>query len=143
MRGDSYAARPRAGYGAIAIVVFAVGLSSTVDMNSALAQSAKYDGNYTGTQTLVQNEEVKNYSKCLGGPFKRTLIIKGGTAAFIYNPTSSAEVLGTVGADGEVSAAESNPQGGVRLTGQIQGDDFTGKIWSVICTYSLQLKRTR
>ena len=26
------------------------------------AQGARYDGGYTGTQTLAQNDEVKNYS---------------------------------------------------------------------------------
>jgi len=139
MRSDRSAVRQRAGY--VAIVVFAVGLNSTADMAAALAQGAKYDGSYTGTQTLTQNDEVKNYSKCLSGPFKRTLVVKGGTVSFVYNPTSAAAVLGTVAADGEVSAYESTPQGGVKLTGKIQGDDFTGKIWSAICTYSLQLKR--
>lgn len=139
MRSDRYAMRQRAG--CVAIAVFAVGLKSTVDMAEALAQGAQYDGSYTGTQTLAQNDEVKNYSKCLSGPFKRTLVVKGGTVKFVYNPTSSAAVLGTVGADGEVSAYESTPQGGVKLTGRIQGDDFTGEIWSAICTYSLQLKR--
>lgn len=139
MSGDRYTARQRAG--CVATAAFAVGLNTTVDLTAALAQDPKYDGSYTGSQALAQNDEVKNYSKCLRGPFKRTLVVKDGTVTFVYNPNSLAAVSGTVGADGEVSAYQSTPQGGVKLTGKIQGDDFTGKIWSAICTYSLQLKR--
>jgi hypothetical protein len=29
----------------------------------------------------------------------------------------------------------------VALVGKIAGDQFSGKVWSIICTYSLDLKR--
>jgi len=115
-----------------------VSLSS---VTTAAAQPARYDGVYAGSQILTDKGPSPNYSQCLPGPFKRHLVVKDGVATYTYNPTYQGQVTGTVGADGDVSASASEPTGGVSLSGKIQGDDFTGEVWSLYCTYSLTLKR--
>lgn len=50
-------------------------------------------------------------------------------------------MTGTVSADGGVSGTVSTTGGGVSLSGRIQGNEFTGEVWSIICTYTLQMKR--
>ena len=123
------------------IMLITAGLISMTDVNYASAQSSKFDGVYTGVQTLTDKPSDLNYSHCLRGPFKRKLIVKDGAVTYTYNPTSQAQVTGTVSADGDVIASESNATGGVNLSARIQGDELTGEVWSVYCTYSLQLKR--
>jgi hypothetical protein len=136
----------RAGIGRVATTIlmfflFGFGIASTSFHNDALAQATKYDGTYLGSQTLTEKGSDNNYSQCLRGPFKRRLVVKDGVAAYTYNPTYQGRVTGTVSADGDVSGSTSEPTGGVVLAGKIQGDDFTGEVWSLYCTYSLQLKR--
>jgi hypothetical protein len=109
----------------------------------AAAQTTQFDGTYAGTQTLSENGSVANYSECLKGPFKRKLVVKDGAAIYTFNPTYQGQVTGTVNADGDVSGSASDPSGGEALSGRIAGDDFTGEVWSLYCTYSLQLKRVR
>ena len=123
------------------VMLIAAGIILTANINYASAQSSKYDGVYAGVQTLTDKPSDLNYSQCLHGPFKRKLIVKDGTVTYTYNPTSQAQVTGTVSADGDVTASESNATGGVNLSARIQGDELTGEVWSVYCTYSLQLKR--
>jgi hypothetical protein len=118
-----------------------VSIVIVTDIGFAAAQSAKYDGTYAGLQTLSEDGSVANYSKCLRGPFKRRLVVKGDAVTYEYNPTYHGDVTGTVNADGDVSAGASTTSGGVSLSGKIQGDDFTGEVWSLYCTYSLRLKR--
>jgi hypothetical protein len=122
------------------IIIFAFLL---VNPANGLAQVEKYDGIYAGIQTLMDSAPGGNYSKCLHGPFKRRLVIKYGTATYVYNPTYQGEVFGTVNADGVVSASASTLSGGASLSGKIDGDLFTGKVWSLICTYSVRLKRSQ
>ena len=111
-------------------------------MNPTLAQPAKYDGVYAGLQTLTEKSSANNYSKCLKGPFKRKLVIKDGTATYVFNPTYQGQVTGSVGEGGDVAATDpAATGGGVSLAGKIQGDEFAGEIWSLYCTYSLQLTR--
>jgi len=112
-----------------------------INIGSAMAQTAKYDGIYAGLQTLSEGAP-DNYSKCLHGPFKRKLIIKNGAINYTYNPTYQGQVAGSVDADGDVTADEVTSNGGVKLSGKIEGDDFTGEIWGSFCTYSLRLKRS-
>src|SRR5258708_7664087 len=116
-------------------------IASVTQMNFALAQSAKYDGVYAGSQTLTEGSSDNNYSKCLKGPFKRKLVVKDGTVAYVYNPTYQGQVAGTVSEGGEVAATDPAATGGVSLAGTIQGDEFIGEVWSLYCTYSLRLKR--
>ena len=106
-----------------------------------MAQAAQYDGVYAGSQTLTEGGSAPNYSQCLRGPFKRRLVVKDGAATYTYNPTYQGQVTGTVNADGDVSATAAEPSGGVGLSGKIAGDAFTGEVWSLYCTYSLELKR--
>ena len=110
-------------------------------MNSAAAQTAQYDGVYKGTQTLTDDPNDHNYSQCLKGPFKRQMVVKNGAATYTYNPTYQGQVVGTVAADGTITGSEETSAGGVALLGKIEGDQFTGKVWSIICTYKLDLKR--
>ena len=116
-------------------------IASMTTLQSVAAQPANYDGVYVGWQTLTENSSDNNYSECLRGPFKRRLVVKGGTATYTYNPSYQGEVTGTVSADGDVSGSSSTPSGGVDLSGKIQGNGFTGEVWSLYCTYSLQLQR--
>jgi autotransporter translocation and assembly factor TamB len=124
----------------IAIVLFATIVSLGAG-NFAFAQSTQYDGIYAGTQTLTESSSDHNYSQCLKGPFKRKMAIKNGAVTYTYNPTSDGQVTGTVSATGDVTATASTSTGGVDLSGKIQGADFTGEVWSIYCTYALQLKR--
>jgi hypothetical protein len=115
--------------------VFALG------SGEAGAQTSQFNGVYTGMQTLTENSSDLNYSHCLRGPFKRKLIVQDGSVSYTFNPTSQAGVTGTVSSAGDVVASASEPGGGARLSGKIAGNDFTGEIWSIYCTYSLELKR--
>jgi hypothetical protein len=135
MKTNSYTAQKIWAYGVIIICT-----TSIINISSAMAQTTTYDGIYAGLQTLSENAP-DNYSKCLHGPFKRKLIINNGTVKYTYNPTYQGQVTGSVDADGDVTADESTSNGGIKLSGKIQGDDFTGEIWGSFCTYSLQLKR--
>ena len=137
MRIDRNAAQTIAG----CIAIICAGGISVVNVGPALAQSANFNGTYAGTQTLMDDGAAPNYAKCLRGPFKRKLVVKDGAITYAYNPTYHREVTGTVNADGNVSAYLPTPDGGVKLEGKIQGDDFTGEVWSVLCTYSVELKR--
>ncbi|HXO02546.1 MAG TPA: hypothetical protein VN900_10850 [Stellaceae bacterium] len=110
---------------------------------SAHAQTGKFDGIYAGSQTLTDSGPVTNYSQCLRGPFKRKLVVKDGIATYTFNPTYQGRVIGTINADGDVSGAAREPSGGVSLSGKIAGGAFTGEVWSLYCTYTLQLKRVR
>ena len=118
-----------------------LGIASVLGVNSASAQAAQYDGVYKGTQTLTDDPNDHNYSKCLKGPFKRQMVVKDGAATYTYNPTYQGQVVGTVAADGTITGSEETSAGGVALVGKIDGDQFTGKVWSIICTYALDLKR--
>ena len=106
------------------------------------AEPASYDGVYAGTQVLSERSSDQNYAQCLKGPFKRKLVIKGGEATYVYNPTYQGAATGKVSPDGDVSATDSAATGGVSLSGKIAGDAFTGEVWSLYCTYSVTLRRT-
>jgi len=125
----------------LAAMLGSLGIATVWGINLAAAQTAQYDGVYKGTQTLTDDPNDHNYSKCLKGPFKRQMVIKDGKAVYTYNPTYDGEVPGIVSADGDVSGSVETSSGGVALVGKIQGDQFTGKVWSIICTYALDLKR--
>lgn len=125
----------------LAAMLGSFGVASVLGVKCAVAQTAQYDGVYKGTQTLTADPNDHNYSKCLKGPFKRNLVVKGGAATYTYNPTYQGQVIGTVAEDGTVTGSEPTSAGGVALVGKIEGDQFTGKVWSIICTYTLDLKR--
>jgi hypothetical protein len=125
----------------LAAMSLSFGVASVLIANLAVAQNAQYDGTYAGTQTLTSDPADHNYAQCLKGPFKRKMVIKDGKAAYTYNPSYDGEVPGIVDADGNVSGSIETSSGGVALFGKIQGDAFSGKVWSIICTYSLDLKR--
>jgi hypothetical protein len=122
-------------------LLLSLGIVTGLGVGSALAQTAPFDGTYAGTQTLTDDPVEHNYSKCLKGPFKRKMVVKGGRAVYTYNPTYDGQVSGIVDADGNVSGSVETSSGGVALSGKIQGDQFTGKVWSIICSYAVDLKR--
>jgi hypothetical protein len=124
-----------------AAALLAAGVAALPAAGAAAAEPANYDGAYAGTQSLSERSSDQNYSKCLKGPFKRKLVVKGGEATYIYNPTYQGAVTGKVSADGDVSASDPSATGGVSLAGKIEGDAFTGEVWSVYCTYSVKLRR--
>ena len=126
----------------LAALFLSLGVASFAATRPAAAQTTQYDGVYAGTQTLTGDGSAHNYSQCLKGPFKRSLFVKNGAVTYLYNPTTNMEVIGTVNADGDVSASASTPAGGVSLSGKIKDGSFTGEIRSLYCTYSLDLKRT-
>lgn len=109
--------------------------------SAADAQSVQYDGVYAGTQRLTDGGPVANYSKCLKGPFKRRMVVKDSVATYTFNPTYQGQVSGSVTPDGDVSGSSPEPTGGVALSGRIIGDGFTGQVWSLYCTYDVELKR--
>ncbi|HEV2185590.1 MAG TPA: hypothetical protein VGR70_00175 [Stellaceae bacterium] len=125
----------------LAAMLGSLGIALVVGVHSAPAQTAQYDGVYKGTQTLTDDPNDHNYSKCLKGPFKRQMVVKDGAATYTYNPTYQGQVVGTIAADGTITGSEETSAGGVALVGKIDGDQFTGKVWSIICTYTLDLKR--
>ncbi len=106
----------------------------------AAAQTSQFDGTYAGSQTLSQDAQAQNYSECLKGPFKRKLVVGNGTATYTYNPTYHGQLTATVSPDGDVRGGSSEGSG-VALSGKIEGNAFTGEVWSPYCTYSLSLKR--
>ena len=110
---------------------------------SADAQSESYDGVYAGSQKLIDGGPVANYSQCLKGPFKRRMTVKDSVATYVFNPTYQGQVSGSVTTDGDVSGSAPKPAGGVALSGRIVGDSFTGQVWSLYCTYDVELKRLR
>jgi hypothetical protein len=124
---------------AIAIGLTAVLLG--VHDRDAAAQNDRFDGTYAGLQTLAEKGPTPNYSQCLRGPFKRSLVVRGATATYTYNPTYQGTVTATVSADGDVRGSDNSANGGVNLAGRIADDTFTGEVWSLYCTYSVQLKR--
>jgi len=125
----------------LAALLGSLGITATLGIAGAAAQTGQYDGVYKGTQTLTDDPNDHNYSKCLKGPFKRQLVVTDGSATYTYNPTYQGQVIGIVAANGEVTGSEPTSAGGVALVGKIEGDRFTGKVWSIICTYNLDLKR--
>ena len=125
----------------LAAMLGSLGVALVSGMDSAAAQTAQYEGVYKGTQTLTDDPNDHNYSKCLKGPFKRQMVVNDGAATYTYNPTYQGQVVGTVAADGTITGSEETSAGGVALVGKIDGDQFTGKVWSIICTYTLDLKR--
>lgn len=124
-----------------AALLCATGIVSAMASGSASAQLAQYNGVYAGTETLTTDPADHNYSQCLKGPFKRKMTVTDGKAVFTYNPGYNGQVSGIVSADGDVSGSVETSSGGVALVGKIQGDAFTGKVWSIICAYTLDLKR--
>ncbi|MGA8401844.1 MAG: hypothetical protein WB697_18290 [Stellaceae bacterium] len=106
------------------------------------AQSTHYDGVYVGTQRLIEGGPVANYSQCLKGPFKRRMTVKGSVATYTFNPTYQGQVSGSVTADGDVSGSSPEPAGGVALSGRMVGGGFSGQVWSLYCTYDVELKRS-
>ena len=124
----------------LSVTVASLGTASVAGIDPTAAQTAQFDGVYAGTQTLTDKSSGHNYSKCLKGPFKRKLVVKDGAVTYVYNPTYEGTVTGTVSADGDVSGTVSRG-GGVSLSGRIQGNEFTGEVRSIICTYALQMKR--
>ena len=125
-----------------ALAVAATVIVGAIASGPAKAQPANYDGTYAGTQALA-GIGTANYSQCLPGPFKRRLVIKGGTVSYAYNPTYQGELTGTISAGGDVSATGSTPTDAVKLTGKIDGDAFVGEISGAFCTYAVELKRRR
>jgi hypothetical protein len=124
-----------------AMILGTLGGAFALPIGPANAQLAQYNGVYAGTETLTTDPADHNYSQCLKGPFKRKMTVTDGKAVFIYNPGYAGQVSGIVSAEGDVSGSVETSSGGVALAGKIQGDAFTGKVWSIICTYSLDLKR--
>jgi hypothetical protein len=133
--------RSRTVRGRIGLVAAAVLLALAA--GSADAQSAQYDGIYTGSQKLSDGGPVANYSQCLRGPFKRRMVVKDSVATYTFNPTYQGQVRGSVTADGDVSGSSPEPAGGVALSGRIVGDGFSGQVWSLYCTYDVELKRLK
>ena len=104
-----------------------------------LAQTAQYDGDYVGMQTLVR--DANNYRVCEGGPFQRVLHVRNGAVTYTYDPTFYKDLTGTVGADGTVTAFVPTANGGAKLEGKITGSDFVGKVGSAVCNFTLQLRK--
>jgi hypothetical protein len=132
--------RPNALNIAIAGIFCFLSIAAGTVANRAYGQGEKFDGTYQGMQALDESASAGNYSQCLKGPFKRRLVVKGGTATYTYNPTYQGQVAAVVSADGDVSGTAAD-SGGVAISGRIDGGDFTGEVWSLYCTYSVKLKR--
>jgi hypothetical protein len=118
-------------------------VASVADAQPQQSQQPQYDGVYAGSQKLSDAGPGPNYSQCLKGPFKRRMVVKGSVATYTFNPTYQGQVVGSVTADGDVSGNSSQPTGGVALSGRIVGDGFSGQVWSLYCTYDVELKRVQ
>jgi hypothetical protein len=125
----------------LSVFLCSFGMACGLGVNSAAAQTGLFDGTYAGTQTLTTDPDDHNYAQCLKGPFKRKMVIGNGAVTYTYNPSYDGQVTAEVDADGTVTGSVETSSGGVALFGKIQGDQFTGKVWSIICTYTLDLKR--
>ena len=125
------------------LVLTAVLLASATGAADAQSQQSRYDGIYAGSQKLSDAGPGPNYAQCLKGPFKRRMVVKDSVATYTFNPTYQGEVTGPVTVDGDVSGNSPQPSGGVALSGRIVGDGFTGQVWSLYCTYDVELKRVR
>jgi len=142
MRGIEVSAHSTSFMGQVGRLVLPVVAVLACATGTAAAQSP-YDGIYAGSQKLSDGGSAPNYSQCLKGPFKRRMVVKDSVATYTFNPTYQGQVSGSVTADGDVSGSSPQPAGGVALSGRITGDGFSGQVWSLYCTYDVDLKRVQ
>jgi hypothetical protein len=120
------------------LVLYLVAFSLTP---TAFAQTpaTNFDGTYTGGVTNV--EQIIRNSACGGGGFMKSITVKSGSFALVYNAAHFETIQGTISPDGTVSGYTTSSGGGVRLTAKLQGGSMTGDVTSATCKYSFQLTK--
>ena len=110
-------------------------LGSIAGARSAAAQGASgFDGEYTGTLTLV---EVIS-GNCTPAPSGAVypLSVSGGQVSFAYDPRFDTVLTGSVAPDGTFQASAPTSLGPIKMTGQIKGNQVTAQIVSPSCLYN-------
>src|SRR3954447_12576541 len=110
-------------------------LGSIAGARSAAAQGASdFDGEYTGTLTLV---EVIS-GNCTPAPPAAVypLSVSGGEVSFGYDPRFDTVLTGNVAPDGTFQASALTSQGPIKMTGQIKGNQVNAQIVSPSCLYN-------
>jgi hypothetical protein len=110
-------------------------LGSIAAARSAAAQGASgFDGDYTGTLTLV---EVKS-GNCTPSPPGAVypLTVSGGQVTFAYDPRFDTVLTGSVAPDGTFRASASTSLGAIEMAGQIKGNQVNAQIVSPSCLYN-------
>jgi hypothetical protein len=96
-----------------------------------------YEGVYIGKIQLAYDSP----NQCTGGNIKKTLTIKGGQFAYIFNATRDEKIVGSVNPDGSIHARGNSWIGGNELTGKIDQNRFVGRIINFRCRYTLDLTK--
>ena len=110
-------------------------LGSIAGARSAAAQGASgFDGDYTGTLTLV---EVIS-GNCTPAPPGAIypLTVSGGQVSFAYDPRFATVLTGSVAPDGTFRASAPTSLGPIEMTGQIKGNQVNAQIVSPSCLYN-------
>ena len=124
----------RSGLGLCVVAMLGV-LGSIAVARSAAAQGASgFDGDYTGTLTLV---EVKS-GNCTPSPPGAVypLTVSGGQVTFAYDPRFDTVLTGNVAPDGTFRASASTSLGPIEMAGQIKDNQVNAQIVSPSCLYN-------
>lgn len=99
-----------------------------------------YDGDYRGAQIPMDN---RSSCRCRSmGTVERALSIAGGHFSWAYPGPSSGDIIrGNVNDAGEVSGFATRSDGGLRIIGNIRGNEFTGQVYSTCCSYKIQMSK--
>jgi hypothetical protein len=119
----------------VAATLGMVMLGSIAGARSAAAQGASgFDGEYTGTLTLV---EVIS-GNCTPAPPGAVypLSVSGGQVSFAYDPRFDTVLTGNVALDGTFQASAPTSLGPIKMTGQIKGNQVNAQIVSPSCLYN-------
>ena len=119
----------------VAATLGVVMLGSIAGARSAAAQGASgFDGEYTGTLTLV---EVIS-GNCTPAPPGAVypLSVSGGQISFAYDPRFDTVLTGNVAPDGTFQASAPTSLGPIKMTGQINGNQVNAQIVSPSCLYN-------
>jgi len=101
---------------------------------AAAQGAAGFDGEYSGTLTLV---EVIS-GNCTPAPPGAVypLTISGGQVSFAYDPRFDTVLTGSVAPDGTFQASAPTSLGPIKMTGQIKGNQVNAQIVSPSCLYN-------
>jgi hypothetical protein len=103
---------------------------------AASAQSAPYDGDYTGVGTLTTDPATIKQGNSCAKTLNVTVHVRNGQVSMTRQvQAETVTVTNAVGAGGSISAFGPSRYGGVNLKGKIDGAGLTGTSASVGCAY--------
>ena len=119
----------------VAATLGVVMLGSIAGARSAAAQGASgFDGEYTGTLTLVEIISGNCTRAPPGAVYP--LSVSGGQISFAYDPRFDTVLTGNVAPDGTFQASAPTSLGPIKMTGQIKGNQVNAQIVSPSCLYN-------